>query len=176
MATSVYGVRLGVQLASGLAAVAAIKASVKTSFARRMSGWRIATSRTVVEANPSGIVVGTEHDAGKALAAVLREEGFDLGEVSGKAIPVLDPGQRAIDPGGTNFQGPGAGDRILDIDSRAYVMADLLAIVDADLRPISAIGHDLHHRSFAPQDGMTRTSSKPISSRRGATDCGQPAL
>ncbi len=109
--------------------------------------------RTVLEANPSGIIVGTEHNAGKALAAILGKEGFNAGEVPGEAIPVLDPGQRTIDSGRTNFQGPGAGDRILDIDGRAYVMADLLAVLDSDLGPISAIRHDLHYRSFPPQDG-----------------------
>src|ERR1700733_13905853 len=62
--------------------------------------------RIVLEANPSGIVVGTEHDAGKALAAILGKKGFDTGEMPGEAVPVLDPGQRPGDSSGTNFPGP----------------------------------------------------------------------
>ena len=140
-----------------------------------MSGWRIATSESVLEANPSGIIVGTEHDAGKALAAILGKKGFDTGEVPGEAIPILDPGQRPVNSGGTNFQSPGAGDRILDIDGRAYVMADLLAVVDADLRPVGAIGHDLYYRSFPPQDGdPDEFKAHQLEARRN--DRGQLAL
>ena len=60
--------------------------------------------RTVVQAKPSSIVVGAENDAGKALAAVLGKEGFNAGEVAGKAVPVLYPGQRTIDAGRTDLQ------------------------------------------------------------------------
>ncbi len=35
--------------------------------------------RTIVEANAGGVVVGAQNDAGKALAAVLGEEGLDPG-------------------------------------------------------------------------------------------------
>ena len=162
-------------MANGLAAVAAIKASVKTSFARRMSGWRIPTSEPSSSSNPGSIIVGTEHDAGKALAAILGKKGFNASKVPREAVPVLDPGQRAVDAGGTNFQGPGAGDRILDIDGRAYVMANLLAVCDADLRPVGAIGHDLHYRSLAPQDGdPDEFKAHQLEARRN--DCGQLVL
>ena len=101
----------------------------------------------------AAVFVGAEHDAGKALAAVLRKEGFNPGEVAGESVPVLDPGQRAVDPGGADLQRPGAGDRVIDVDRGADVVADLLAIVDRDLRPVGTVGHDLHGRPFASQDG-----------------------
>ena len=58
--------------------------------------------------------------------------GFGAGEMAGEAIPVLRPGQRAVDAGGTDFQVPGAGHRVFHVEQGADGMADRLAVLDGD--------------------------------------------
>ncbi len=152
MATSVSGVRLGVQLASGLAGGGFDQGVGQDKLRAANVGVANGDFRTVVEPKPRGLLVGPQNHAGEALAAVLREEGFNPRQMAGEAVPVLDAGQRAVDAGGTDLQRPGAGNRIVDVDRGADVMADLLAILDRDLRAVGAVGHDLHRGTFAAED------------------------
>ncbi len=87
--------------------------------------------RAVVEPHPRVGLVGAQHDAGEPLAAVDRRDRLRPGEVAGEAVPVLDPGQRPVDPGRADLQVPGPGDRVLHVQQGAERVADRLAILDA---------------------------------------------
>ena len=70
--------------------------------------------QTPIQSDAGGGFVSPQNDAGESFAAVLREEGFDPRQMTGESVPVLDAGQRAVDPGGTDFQRPGTGDGVID--------------------------------------------------------------
>ena len=107
----------------------------------------------VVEAQACVLLVRPEHGAGEAAAAVERGGELDAGEVAGEAVPVLGPGQRPVDARRADFQRPGGGQRVLDVEHGAEGDAEGLAIGDAERGAVGALGHHLHGRPLAPEHG-----------------------
>lgn len=91
--------------------------------------------------------------AGIALAAVfVREIQFDAGFEAGVAEPVLGAGEGAVDAGGADFQGPGGGDGVFDVQDGGEEVADLLAVLDGEGGAVGAVGHDLDGGGFLAHD------------------------
>ena len=155
--------------------MAAINASVSTSLARRMSSSGSTISLPSSSRRRARGVIGAEHDAGEALAAVDRRDGLGAGEMAGEAVPVLGAGQRAVDAGGADLQRPGAGDRVLHVQHRAERVADRLAIGDGDLAAVGAVGHHLHRRAVAAEHGDAH-EFVAHAFERGRDDGGQPGF
>ena len=108
---------------------------------------------SIVKADAGGGVVGPQHDAVEALAAVDRSDDLGAGGVPGEAVPVLHPGQRAVDTGGADFQAPGAGNRVFYVHHGIEVMAEVLAVVDRERGAVRAVHHDLHRGPVAAEHG-----------------------
>src|ERR1700733_4379596 len=127
----------------------------------------------VVEPEPRARLVGAQRDAREAPAAFDRRYRLGPREVSGEAVPVLGAGQGSIDAGGTDFQGPGAGGRILDVQHCAEGVADRLAVSDSDLAAVGPVGHYLDGGPIAAEhDDAHELITHAF--QRGADDCGQP--
>ena len=105
----------------------------------------------VIQPQARAVIICAKNDAQEALAAVLWEKSFDPRLMTGEPVPVLQPGQRPIDPGRTNFQRPGTGDRIVNVDRGADVVADLGAVFNGDLAAVGPIGHDLHRGALTAE-------------------------
>ena len=83
----------------GVGAVKAIRASVSTSLAWWMSRSRHDRLGSVIQTKFPEFVISPQHDAGETLTAIDREQRFHPCEMAGEAVPVLRPGQRAVDAG-----------------------------------------------------------------------------
>ena len=95
--------------------------------------------------------VRREDHPGHPLAAIDGNGELHAREMPGKPVPILHPRQRPINPGGADLQRPPAGDRVIHIHHGTDIAADPLAILNADLRTIGPIRHDLHGRPLPAQ-------------------------
>ena len=129
-----------------------------------------ATLAAVIEAHARGRPrPRTEHDARKnVLRPLTGMASSALGQMAGKAVPVLGPGQRPVDARRADLQvpiAPGMGSSTSSTAPTAWLIASQSST--AISAAIGAVGHDLHRRRLACPSTATRTSSKPIDAQRG---------
>ena len=126
--------------------------------------------RAVVQAQLCVFGVGAQHGAEETLAPIHRHIGLGPYRVAGKAVPVLDPGQRPVDPSRADLQVPGAGNGIVHVQHGGNRMADRFAILHGDQPAVRPVRHDLHGGHVAPEHGHAHQLIAEAFQRRD--DCG----
>jgi hypothetical protein len=98
-------------------------------------------------------LVGTECDAGEALAAIDRHMNFGARGMPGEAVPILHPGQRAVDPGAADLQSPAGLDDVGHVQRGADHVVDPFAVLDGNQGAIGPVRHHLHGGLIPPEHG-----------------------